>query len=77
MNIRWEFKPQDLWVGVFWKTTETHTQFTGQNMLPDIIPSKTDICLIPMFPIHINFSRQIRLKDDFYKGAPKWKFVSR
>jgi hypothetical protein len=37
--IRIEFKPQDCWIGVYWKS---------EKLLVDIW-----ICIIPMFPIHI------------------------
>lgn len=39
LKIRLEWKPQDAWIGAFWKRT----------------PAKTDIwiCLLPCVPIHI------------------------
>ena len=36
--IKLEFKPQDFWIGVFWKNTLDKFDLW--------------ICLIPMFPIH-------------------------
>jgi hypothetical protein len=41
--IRLEFKPQDFWIGVFWK-----------NGIDD--PRVTDVwfCLLPCLPIHIH-----------------------
>jgi hypothetical protein len=40
---RLEFKPQDLWIGIFWKTTPISSY-----------KSQTDVyvCLLPMLPLH-------------------------
>ncbi len=40
-----EFKPQDLWIGIFWKRG-SERGFDSENI--DIW-----ICLIPMVPIHL------------------------
>ena len=45
MKIRLEFKPQDLWVGVFWKRGD---EAAGSRKSMDIW-----ICLVPMLPIHL------------------------
>lgn len=41
-DYRFEFKPQDCWIGVFWKTTK------GEYA------DKLDVwvCLLPMLPFH-------------------------
>jgi len=52
MKVRLEFKPQDLWIGVFWKR------------LPGYDPEEEPvaevhvwICLLPMLPLHIQWAR--------------------
>lgn len=45
MKIRLEFKPQDMWVGAFWKTSG--------NLKTDIW-----ICILPTLPIHITIEEQ-------------------
>lgn len=45
MRIRVEFKPEDCWIGAFWRTTETCMGFRWQFDLW--------ICIVPMLPIHI------------------------
>jgi len=44
-KIRFEFKLQDFWIGLFWKKLENQTDIW--------------ICLIPCFPIHITRFRSI------------------
>lgn len=39
-----EWKPQDFWIGAFWKTTPLRFDFW--------------LCLLPMVPIHV--SREVR-----------------
>lgn len=52
--LRWkctfalEWKPQDLWVGAFWKSTD-FDGFTGYSLW---------VCLIPCLPIHIWWYRR-------------------
>jgi len=36
-----EWKPQDLWVGAFWKVTNEHVDLW--------------VCLIPCVPIHVSW----------------------
>lgn len=45
---RIEWKPQDLWVGVFWKRQ------TGYRGLPSL---DVWVCLLPMLPIHFGHKR--------------------
>ena len=44
--IHLEFKPQDLWIGVFWK----RTRCAGPHQFLDIW-----VCLLPMVPIHFGW----------------------
>jgi hypothetical protein len=39
IRIRLEFKVQDLWIGIYWSTTDSATDIW--------------ICLLPTLPIHI------------------------
>ena len=43
--IRFEFKPQDLWIGAFWRKTEAGS-YWGWHL--DLW-----ICFLPMVPLHI------------------------
>jgi hypothetical protein len=45
-----EWKPQDLWIGVFWKTTHCQTDDGEKPLTTDIW-----ICLLPCLPIHLTF----------------------
>jgi hypothetical protein len=47
MTFRLEFKPQDLWVGAFWKTSSSSE---GWRWHVDLW-----ICLISCFPIHFKW----------------------
>lgn len=42
---RFEFKPQDLWLGVFWKR-ENHVGYIRSTL--DIW-----VCVLPMIPLHL------------------------
>jgi hypothetical protein len=59
-SCRLEFKLEDCWVGVFWRTTEAHdnakrvfwrTTETHDNA------KRVDVwvCLLPMLPLHLVF----------------------
>lgn len=43
--LRIEFKPQDFWVGVYWKRTYDKVYMDYLDIW---------VCIVPMFPIHIN-----------------------
>jgi len=69
MRIRFEFKHQDLWVGVFWKSTpvtlENHKSFFFEHAyIPEVHPARTDIwiCFIPMLPIHLIFEKSVEVQ---------------
>jgi hypothetical protein len=38
VRIRWEFKKQDCWIGVYWEPGSSYTHLW--------------VCLLPMLPIH-------------------------
>ena len=48
MRVRVEFKPQDLWVGLFWRRETIAAQVFGWDV--DLW-----ICLVPMFPLHVSW----------------------
>ena len=52
MIIRLEFKPQDLWIGVYWKSEFVPSDFSYRegHWVWDIW-----VCIIPMLPIHIGW----------------------
>lgn len=56
MRIRPEFKPQSLWVGLFWKVSgETRHYVAGTTEFR--VRKQVDmwICIIPMLPIHFTW----------------------
>lgn len=44
-----EWKPQDLWIGAFWKRTTFQTGYRGVDLW---------LCLIPCLPLHIWWYRK-------------------
>ena len=44
MRIRLEFKPQDCWIGLYWKS--------------NILYCHVWICLLPMLPVHVVLKRR-------------------
>lgn len=46
LKVYLEFKPQDCWVGVFWR-------YTTFGLGPPIRQVDVWICLLPMLPIHV------------------------
>jgi len=64
LKARFEFKLEDLWVGVFWRTVRLLPEGAGMlNAVPldhTVLPLQTDwwICLVPCFPLHITWERE-------------------
>lgn len=52
MKIRWEFKKEDCWIGVYWERSDYFLDTDKSYVYPN---GQLDIwiCLIPCFPIHI------------------------
>lgn len=48
VTARFEWKLQDLWIGVFWKTTRCRTDEGEKPFATDIW-----ICLLPCVPLHV------------------------
>lgn len=50
IKIKLEFKLEDFWIGVFWKRKPRweELRYVGKDL-------HIWICIIPCFPIHINF----------------------
>lgn len=54
MKARIEWKPEDLWIGTFWKVgypTEQYSRSTGRIYFLRRID--VWICIVPMLPIHL------------------------
>lgn len=49
MRLRLEFKPQDCWIGVYWRTKK------GAQEWYDWID--VWVCVLPMLPLHIYWPR--------------------
>jgi hypothetical protein len=64
LQIRLEFKLQDLWIGVFWKRVRLlpcKLQDVIKNRIdPATLPVQYDmwICLVPALPIHLRWVRK-------------------
>lgn len=43
-----EWKPQDMWVGLFWRTTHA---LTDEGVKP--FATEFWLCLLPMLPLHV------------------------
>lgn len=59
LNAKFEFKLQDFWIGVFWKTFDC-------KVVVGVVPFVTDIwiCLIPCFPLHIQLWHKVVISHD-------------
>lgn len=53
-RVRFEFKTQDCWFGVFWKRGGYQQTF-GEWIEPAL---DIWICIVPMFPLHIATSKR-------------------
>lgn len=51
--LKWEFqwKPQDCWIGVFWKTHHVKTDQGDKPFVTDLW-----VCLLPMVPIYFQLA---------------------
>lgn len=59
ISARFEVKPEDLWIGAFWRHTMCQLDSGPSPLFTDIW-----ICVIPCLPFHITIQRQVRLLDD-------------
>jgi hypothetical protein len=55
-RCRFEFKKEDAWVGIFWKTTHAMTDRGEEPMFTDAW-----ICLVPCVPLHLTFFHDIAI----------------
>jgi hypothetical protein len=56
MQIRLEFKPQDLWVGLYWR--RRYPRYEGLRLADRrgvIVYCDVWICLVPMLPLHLSW----------------------
>lgn len=62
MKIRVEFKPQDLWIGAFWKSEPLGDMYVSPGARESLRAVQRRyrfvdlwICMIPCIPIHISW----------------------
>lgn len=55
MSVTLEFKPQDLWIGVFWKRGSSMYRFGDEP--PTHRALDVWVCVVPMFPLHFRRAR--------------------
>lgn len=60
LKITWEFKLEDMWIGVFWRKQVTHPMIDEMDTNHQF---DLWICIIPCFPIHIQKKYQIKYND--------------
>lgn len=53
-----EWKPADMWVGVFWR--RTHCTDANGNTAP--LCTEAWICLLPCLPIHVTYWHMAKLR---------------
>jgi hypothetical protein len=54
MHVVLEFKPQDCWIGVFWKSTvEGRPHFSPEEAW--WVRCDVWVCVVPMLPIHLTW----------------------
>jgi hypothetical protein len=74
LNICLEYKLADMWVGVFWRSGETcMPQGAPSFSLPICKLVEVWICLVPCFPIHIQWVDSRPIKESQVHFAQKLK----
>lgn len=58
ITARFEFKPADCWIGLFWKCSRPSTFWQAGR------PFELWICLVPMLPLHITVQHLTKLQGD-------------
>lgn len=53
MKLQLEFKPQDLWVGAYWRRALLERPLKGWFYRYDLW-----VCLLPCLPIHLTWEEQ-------------------
>ena len=56
LMARLEWKPQDCWIGVFWKTSHCETDDGKKPFVTDVW-----VCLLPMVPIHLQLAHSVQI----------------
>jgi hypothetical protein len=72
MKVRLEFKPQDCWIGAFWKTKViarqmpqplAATYIRGDVVFcREVVACDLWLCIIPTLPLHFEWERLTRWK---------------
>ncbi len=65
MSVRILFKPQDLWVGVFWNVTKHQYVMPTGNPAVRIVAKEFSVymCLLPCFPIRVRWIRGYKVTE--------------
>ena len=60
MKAKIEFKPQDCWIGVFWKKRKKYDAEIYYRTKAIRKKERLDvwICIVPMLPIHLVFEKE-------------------
>lgn len=61
IKTRLEFKPEDFWIGVFWRKQRAPKVWMG-NAWGETVD--VWVCLLPMLPIHIHYFDGYKRADD-------------
>ena len=72
-NICLEYKLEDIWIGLFWRKGKTcMAQGAPSYALPICKLVEVWICLVPCFPIHLQWvdSRPIKESQDNFAQQP-------
>lgn len=68
-SIRFEFKKQDCWIGLYWKGS-----YVGDRRDPErrqsVRSTEIWLCIVPMLPLHIRIAYEPRLaQNDSSEGG--------
>ena len=54
IKARLEFKLQDMWIGLFWKTTVKEYCWNGVDQIDSKVIDVW-VCIVPCLPLHITY----------------------
>lgn len=57
MRLRLRWKPQDCWVGVFWRRDRRAGMFVDRGWVEWTERWDVWVCLLPMLPIHLSWRK--------------------
>ena len=56
MSVRLEFKPEDMWVGAFWRSKREGIR-TATGYRHVFTAYDLWVCVVPMLPLHFQWTR--------------------